>query len=199
VPQMRTFHELIERVRAGDQQAAAEIVRRYEPEIHKAIRSLLLTLRLHRIVESADISQCVLSNFFIKTRAAWFELDSPEQLLKLLVTMARNQVRDEARRHQAYRRDRRRIARKFGPDLMENIVDVTVCPSKFVAGRDFVNEVYRRLSVAERELAQARVLGTSWATLAAERGGKPGALRIRMKRALNRVFHQLGLKEALGP
>jgi RNA polymerase sigma-70 factor (ECF subfamily) len=189
------FSELIRKVRIGDQEAATELVKRFEPEIHRAIRSQLLSLRLHRILDSADIAQCVLSTFFARNTINRFKLERPENLLKLLVTMARNKVRDEARRHQAYRRDHRRIASASGADSLENVVDAGVSPCKVVAGHDLIDEVYRRLSVEERILTQERVQGTTWTLLAAERGRKPDALRKRMKRALNRVFHQMGLEE----
>jgi RNA polymerase sigma-70 factor (ECF subfamily) len=195
VPFPCAFDELIHRVRVGDQEAAAELVKRYEPEIHRATRMQLLSLRLHRLLDSADIAQCVLSTFFARTKTDGFKLESPEDLLKLLVTMARNKVRDEARRHQAYRRDHRRIANASGTHSLENVVDAAVPPCKVVAGHDLIDEVYRRLSAEERILAQARVQGTAWALLAAERGRKPDALRKRMKRALNRVFQQMGLEE----
>jgi RNA polymerase sigma-70 factor (ECF subfamily) len=189
---------MIRRVRAGDQQAAAELVRQYEPEIHKAIRAPLISLRLHRVLESADISQSVLANFFTRTAAGGFDLEHPEQLLKLLVTMARNQVRDEARKHQAGRRDRRRLAVGAGAASLETIMDTGPAPSKVVAGQELLEQIYRRLSTEERELAQQRAQGTDWATIAAAHGGTAEAVRKRLSRALERVFRQLGLGELSG-
>jgi DNA-directed RNA polymerase specialized sigma24 family protein len=198
VPQLCSFRDLIRRVRAGDQQAATDLVRQYEPAIHKAIRAPLVSLRLHRLLESADISQSVLANFFLRTTAGWFQLDDPEQLLKLLTTMARNQVRDEARRHQAECRDWRRLAPDASGESLDTLMDTGPTPSKIVAGHELVAEVYRRLPDEERELVEERVQGTAWAAIAAQRGDQPEALRKRLTRALDRVFHQLGLGKRNG-
>ncbi|MFO0864868.1 MAG: hypothetical protein U0744_09490 [Gemmataceae bacterium] len=42
----RSFEKLVEGVRTGDDQAAAEIVRRYEPAIRRAIRYRLSDTRV---------------------------------------------------------------------------------------------------------------------------------------------------------
>ena len=55
-----TFEELIRRVRAGDQDAAAVLVRRYEPAIRRAVRFRLADARLGNLLDSMDICQSVL-------------------------------------------------------------------------------------------------------------------------------------------
>src|SRR4051794_2364784 len=103
-----SFLELLRRVRAGDAEASAELVRRYEPAIRVAVHVRLNDPGLRRLLDSVDICQSVLGNFFVRASAGEFELQSSEQLLKLLVTMARNRLTDHALRHQAARRDHRR-------------------------------------------------------------------------------------------
>src|SRR5437867_5093684 len=101
--------DLLRRLRTGDGAAASELVRRYEPEIRRAIRVKLTDPRLRRVLDSVDVCQSVLGNFFVRAAAGQFELDNPRQLLGLLVTMARNKILDHARRQQAGRRDQRRV------------------------------------------------------------------------------------------
>src|SRR5262249_42592666 len=55
--------ELIRRVRGGDEAAAAELVRRYEPVVRRSAR-LRLNPRLRRACDSLDICQAVLGSFF---------------------------------------------------------------------------------------------------------------------------------------
>lgn len=55
MPEARTFEELIERVRAGDQDASAELVRRYEPAIRRAVWFRLVDARLGGLLDSMDI------------------------------------------------------------------------------------------------------------------------------------------------
>src|SRR4051794_13517688 len=92
-----SFRDLIRRVRAGDDAAAFELVRQYEPEIRRAVRIRLHDGHMQRVLDSMDICQSVLGNFFARVAVGQFELDKPAQLLKLLVTMARNKLIDKAR------------------------------------------------------------------------------------------------------
>ena len=100
--------ELLSKVRSGDAAAAEELVRSYEPELRRAIRVRLTDARLRRLVDSMDICQSVLAGFFVRTAAGQYDIQSAEELLKLLVTMARNRVIDWVRRANVERRDGRR-------------------------------------------------------------------------------------------
>jgi RNA polymerase sigma-70 factor (ECF subfamily) len=117
-----SFHEFLRRVREGDAQAASELVRLYEPEIRRAVRVRLSESRLGRVLDSEDVCQSVLANFFVRASAGQFELDNPEQLLRLLVAMARNKLRDKARQQTAQRRDQRRLG-DAGPGALDAVPD----------------------------------------------------------------------------
>src|SRR5436309_12071378 len=105
-----SFQDLMRRVRAGEERAATELVRQFEPEIRRAVRVRLTDPRLRRVLDSLDVCQSVLGNFFVRVASGQLELDRPENLLRLLVTMAKNKVLDHARRQQAACRDQRRVA-----------------------------------------------------------------------------------------
>ena len=65
--------------------------------------------QLRRLLDSTDVCQSVLGNFFDRAGAGQFELKDPKQLrLRLLVTMARNRITNHALQQQAARRDHRR-------------------------------------------------------------------------------------------
>jgi RNA polymerase sigma-70 factor (ECF subfamily) len=186
------FAELIRRVRAGDADAAAEVVRRYEPEIRRAVRVRLTDPGLRRLLDSMDICQSVLGNFFVRAAAGQFDLDRPEQLLKLLVVMARNKLRDQVSFHRAARRDQRRLEADTAP-LAEAAGGAS--PSASVAARDLLENVRQALSPEERDLADLRAQGLDWVRIGEARGEKPDTLRKRLGQALNRVSRQLGLEE----
>src|SRR5215475_11805475 len=101
------FHQLIGRVRNGDEHAAAELVRRYEPAIRRAVRFRLTDPRLRRTCDSMDVCQSVLLSFFVRVGSGQYDLETPEQLLRLLTTMARNKLLNQARQHHAACRDNR--------------------------------------------------------------------------------------------
>jgi hypothetical protein len=189
-----SFHELLKRVRAGDPEAVRELATRFEPDVRRAAREPLRERRLQRLLDSADVSQMVLTEFFARVAEGQFDLDEADDLVKLLGTMARNQVRDQSRHHRAVRRDHRRQ-----PDLSEHclggLVDDGPTPSHIVSTRELIAEISRRLSPDERDLLEQRALGHEWTTLARGRGTTAVALRKKLTRALNRVATELGLND----
>jgi DNA-directed RNA polymerase specialized sigma24 family protein len=64
-----------------------------------------------------------------------------------------------------------------------------------VAHRELLQAFRSRLSAEERQLADWRDSGRSWAEIAAEVGDKPDTLRSRLTRALDRVSRELQLEE----
>jgi RNA polymerase sigma-70 factor (ECF subfamily) len=183
--------DLIARVRAGDPEAAAELVRVYEPVIRSRVRVWLRMQdpRLSRVFDSMDVCQSVLASFFVRAAAGQYELDQPGQLAGLLVQMARHKLDHEVSRQTARRRDVRRTGGLDGEPVAATDPD----PGRHCAGRELLAEVRRRLSDEERRIADRRGEGHDWATIAAELGGTPDGLRMKLARALDRVSDQLGL------
>jgi RNA polymerase sigma-70 factor (ECF subfamily) len=188
------FDELIRRVRAGDHGAAAELVKHYEPAIRRAVRFRLADARLGSLLESMDICQSVLASFFVRAASGQYELETPEQLLKLLTAMARNKLASQARKQHAQRRDARRV--NSSDEVADRLVAAGASPSIQVEARDLLQEVHRRLSPEERRLLELRNQGYDWAEIASELGGTAEALRRRLSRALDRVSQELGLDDA---
>jgi RNA polymerase sigma-70 factor (ECF subfamily) len=194
----RPFEDLIDGVRRGDASAAAELVRNYEPEVRRTVRMRLTDMRLRRVLDSVDICQSVLANFFVRAAAGQFELDTPSQLLKLLVTMARNRLFNHAEAQRAARRDNRRQV-AGGEEVLEAVAAGQPTPSQVVADNELLQRARQLLSDEERYLADQRALGRGWPEIAQELGGDPEALRKRLSRAMDRVAQQLGLDGPNGP
>jgi RNA polymerase sigma-70 factor (ECF subfamily) len=191
------FRDLIRRVRAGDNQAAEELVRHYEPTIRRVARVRLVDARLRRTFDSMDICQSVFASFFVRAALGQYELERPEQLLNLLVNMSRKKLIDRARQETADRRDHRRLAPGA---LADNDVPTTAAgPSEEVATAELLQEFRRRLSDEERWLAEQRAAGKDWPQIAAEFGGSAEALRKKLTRAIDRVGQELGLDQFSAP
>jgi RNA polymerase sigma-70 factor (ECF subfamily) len=187
-----SFQDLIRRIRAGDPEAAAELVRRYEPTIRRAVRVRLVDARLGALLDSLDVCQSVLASFFVRSAAGAFDLDDPEQVLRLLVTMARNKLASEARKQRAARRDQRRVN---APSLDQHeFVAPGPSPSQQVLTQELFREVQQRLSPDEQRLIELRHQGLEWTEIAARLGGNAVALRKQLSRALDRVTRDLGLE-----
>jgi DNA-directed RNA polymerase specialized sigma24 family protein len=189
-----SFPEFIRRIRAGDERAAVELVQRYEPAIRRAVRVRLRDQRLRRLIESVDICQSVFATFFVRTALGQYELKNADQLLRLLVTIARNKLACQANREHADRRDQRRINPST---IIEECLAPGSSPSHQVAARELVQEARRRMTGEECALLERREQGLEWAEIAAELGGSPDVLRIRLSRAVSRITRELGLDEGL--
>jgi RNA polymerase sigma-70 factor (ECF subfamily) len=188
-----SFRELIRRVRAGDELAAVEVVRRYEPTIRRTIRVRLRDPRLGRLFDSMDVCQSVLASFFVRAALGQYELDRPEQLLKLLTVMARHKLINLAEHQAAQRRDYRRV--EPAPDREKEIVAAGGSPSQQAAAHELLVEARRRLSPDEQQLLELRQEGRAWADIAGQLGGTADGLRIQLARAVERVSRELGLDE----
>lgn len=184
------FLGLVRRVRAGDGAAAAELVRLYEPAVRRVVRLRLRDPRLRRVLDSTDVCQSVMASFFVRAAAGQYELDRPEQLLRLLAVMARNKLAGQARRAYVTRRE---IGEEGPPG--SGLPDPGPGPSQEVAWRDLLGAVRSRLSDEECRIADLRGRSRGWDQIAEELGGSPEALRKKLSRALDRVARQLGLDD----
>jgi RNA polymerase sigma-70 factor (ECF subfamily) len=185
-----TFADFLRQIRAGDEHAAAELVRRYESAVRVEVRMRLADSRLRRVLDSMDLCQSVLASFFVRAAAGQYDLEQPAQLIRLLVTIARNKVAYHARRQQAQRRDQRRDvevdAQRWEPASAEP------SPSRIVSGRELLAELRQRLKPEELRVADLRAEGRQWAEIAAALGGTAQARRRQLARALDRVAAQVG-------
>jgi RNA polymerase sigma-70 factor (ECF subfamily) len=187
------FAEFIRRIRAGDGEAAEELVRRYEPIIRREVRVRLTDTRLGRVFDSMDVCQSVLRSFFVRTAAGQYDLEDPAQLVGLLVTMARRKLASEARKERRQKRDNRRIA--SNDEALDAAAAGEASPSRVAADRDLLAAVRERLTEDERQLAELRGQGYTWEAIAERVGGNAQARRVQLARALDRVARELDIDE----
>jgi RNA polymerase sigma-70 factor (ECF subfamily) len=186
-----TFRDLVARVRAGDNEAAAELMRQYEPALRRAIHIRLVNPGLRRVLDSTDICQSVFGSFFVRAALGQYELETPQQLVQLLLDMSRKKLTDQFRHEGAARRDFRRMQALGEKERQLARADET--PSQQVAGQELLREARKRLSEEERRLADQRAQGRNWAEIAADEGGTADAVRKKLVRAVERVTQELGL------
>jgi RNA polymerase sigma factor (sigma-70 family) len=186
------FDELIRRVGGGDEQAAARLVRDFEPVVRRVLRARLRNNRARCEFDSMDICQSVLAIFFVRVAAGEYDLKEPDDLIKLLLTMARNKLAEKMRRQNRRRRDSRRTVGGVEELALANR-DPT--PSSVVASKELLEQARQRLSEEERQLVELRGQGLSWEEVTASLGGTAGARRNQLSRALDRVAQELRLDE----
>jgi RNA polymerase sigma-70 factor (ECF subfamily) len=182
------FADLIERVRGGDQDAAFELVRRYEPRIRRFVHGRMNDAQLRRVLDSQDIVQSALGEFFRRLNIGQFDLEKPEDLAKLLTVMARNKLRNKAK---AEHREKRGGDSKglYDNELLSALADSDSSPSHTAIQADLMDKVVDELSPAEREIFVKLRQGFKWEEIAATLGDGATSenLRQRWSRTLQRL------------
>ncbi|HEY6563696.1 MAG TPA: ECF-type sigma factor [Pirellulaceae bacterium] len=189
------FDDFVRRIRAGDEEAAVALVHEYEPLVRREIRMRLVDPRLARAFDTMDICQSVWASFFVRTAAGQFDLDEPGQLLKLLVTMARNKLASAARDENRDRRDHRRVDVPVA-GTWSAVVAGGATPSRVIEARDLLRHFMNLLSPEERQLAEFRAQQISWNDIAERMGGTAQGRRMQFSRAVDRAAMSLGLEDA---
>lgn len=193
MPEGRKFRDLIQRVRARDEDAARELAEKYEAVIRRIVRIHLRDARMRRTMESMDVCQSVLKSFFVRTALGQYDLDTPEQLIGLLTAMTRNKLANQVNRARAQRRDLGRNV-SLGESGFQ-VAGRQSDPSDQAAAKELVALVCDRLGDHERFLAEQRGLGRTWGELAEQLGESDEALRKRFSRSVDRVIADLGLDD----
>jgi RNA polymerase sigma factor (sigma-70 family) len=189
-----SFRHLVALARAGDEPAAAVLVREYQSELHRYVRFRLTNPGVRRLVDSLDVCQSVLASFFVRLRDGQLEVLEPRQLFRLLAVMAENKVRDKVRRHQAARRGGGAPVAAVGAETIDAPAPDTD-PADAVAGREILAAVRDRVRPADREVVERWLAGEGWPQIAAAVGKKPDAVRHQVTRAVDQAARELGLIE----
>ena len=188
---MSSFAELLQRgVRCGDDDAADDIFRTYEPHVKRLVRHLMCIETIRFMAEPSDVCQSVMASFFIRAALGQYDIAKPEQLLSLLKRMARNKVVDLRRRQSADF-----VCSRRGPGTFGNrAVDPGQGPASQVMWRDLLHVIRERLTDAERRVSDLRAQGLGWEEVGKMLGEPADAVRKRLNRALGRVCAELNLE-----
>jgi RNA polymerase sigma factor (sigma-70 family) len=187
------FLNLIIRVRSGDQDAAAELVRQLEPFVMRVVRFELRTRGpqdpIRHDVGSMDVFQSVMASLFKGLKQERFKLTSPEKLRGLLRTMIQFNIVSKARRQSVTKR------KLVGPDEQEAWIDRAPGPEEAVIDNDRMIVFLDRLTDDELVLLRHRLDGCEWLKIAAKLKENPDALRKRLERGMDRVERELRPRE----
>jgi RNA polymerase sigma-70 factor (ECF subfamily) len=133
--------EFIARIRAGDEEAATELLRRYEAKVRLVVRRQLPRL-LRSKFDSLDFLQSVWGSFFHRVRTGPTDIQDEPNLVAFLAWAARNRVFDEYRRASSQKHDVRREEPLWeGGNHARDLVAPLETPSQVAQAR----ETYERL------------------------------------------------------
>lgn len=105
-----SIRPFLERIRAGDEDAARELLTRYEAEVRLVVRRQLPRLLRSRF-DSLDFLQSVWGSFFRRMRGGGegrADFDDARHLVAFLARAAKNKVIDEYRRAASQKQDMQR-------------------------------------------------------------------------------------------
>jgi RNA polymerase sigma-70 factor (ECF subfamily) len=128
VGRLRTF---LDRIRAGDELAARELLTRYEAQVRLVVRRQLPRLLRSRF-DSLDFLQSVWASFFRRLRAGPEQFEDPRFLVTFLARVARNKVIDQYRRA---------ASRKHDMHREEPLSTIELPPGELAADQDTASEV----------------------------------------------------------
>jgi RNA polymerase sigma factor (sigma-70 family) len=187
--------ELLDGIRAGDEAAAAEFFRTYEPHVRRVVRGRLRAgagaTAARRVSDSSDLCQVVLASFMVGSALGRYEINDSEAARKLLARIAMNKVIDLRRRP-----DVRVPASPVASPGVDGIEPLATCssPASQVALRELIEKAEALLSQSERQIAQLRKRGLSWNEVGRMLGKSAEAARKTLERAAERIMKTLGLE-----
>jgi RNA polymerase sigma-70 factor (ECF subfamily) len=102
--ELRAF---LDRIRAGDELAARELLARYEAQVRLVVRRQLPRLLRSRF-DSLDFLQSVWGSFFRRLRSGPEKFEDPRYLVTFLAQVAKNKIIDQYRRAASRKMDMQR-------------------------------------------------------------------------------------------
>lgn len=167
---------LLNRIRAGDDQARAELIQRIGPLLQRFARGRIPSLLRHE-QDTADLLQSTWLRVLDKLEG--IRTDAPGDFFSYLRTVLLNALREALRRHQ-----RSPVSAHAGDGEAEQMTAENVAADDWVA----YEHALARLPQEQRVLLQMRFeFGMSFVEIANEFDEKPDAIRMRVNRAVQRI------------
>jgi RNA polymerase sigma-70 factor (ECF subfamily) len=181
---------LLDRWRQGDQQAAAELFRRYAERLVGLAQRHLKDWMARR-VDAEDVVQSVFNSFFVRSRDGAFLLEQSGDLWRLLVAMTLNKLDDQIRHHTAGKRNVTQENHYSSEDslhgLRAEMLGREPGPDEAVALADMLEQVLTPLDPLARRVVELRLQGYQMNEIAAQ----TGYCQRTIRRLLNRFQQQM--------
>jgi RNA polymerase sigma-70 factor, ECF subfamily len=187
-----SFAELMARLRAGDDAAAAEVFRRYAARLHGLARRHLDTV-LRRKVDAEDVVQSAYKSFFFRYGDGRLEVGDWDNLWGLLTLITLRKCADRA---EYFRAERRAVSREVAPPPDEGAggaweaVNREPAPDEAALLAETVEQLFRDLDADERPVVELSLQGYT-AQEISERLGRAERsvrrLRERVRKRLERM------------
>jgi RNA polymerase sigma factor (sigma-70 family) len=188
---MSRLQELLRRIREGDEAAAAEFFRTYEPHVRRVVRARLRIAGMRRVSDSSDLCQVVLASFLVGSAVGRYDIEDTEAMKKLLARIAANRVIDLARKPEF----RKPAVPVVGPgaDGVQPVARGS-SPASQIALQELIQKANQLLTDSERPIADLRKEGLTWEEIGQRLGKSADAVRKSLDRAARRIMLALGME-----
>ncbi len=164
------FRKVVERVCAGSEEAAWELIETYGPHIQRVVRRKL-NQKMRSKFDSLDFVQMVWASFFTE-REKLASFTEPTDLIKYLATMAQNKLLQESRRRlqgQKHNvgRERALIA---GSEDESAYVRKSNTPSQIIMTKDRMESMLHQRSDRDRQVVELRMQGLTFIEIGKQLG-----------------------------
>ncbi|RIK86699.1 MAG: RNA polymerase subunit sigma-24 [Planctomycetota bacterium] len=179
------FAELLARVRAGDEQAAAALVAQFEGIVRRRARRLLgSSLRMH--LDSIDLTQSVNCMLLMGLRSGAFTASTAEELTRLTMTLVRRKVARHWRQRRVESQRRRNFAQGAPAGIAQASANDPAVADQLLL-EDAACQILDRLEGIDRRLIELRLAGYTTAEAGRQLGVSPAVLRSRLGRLRKRL------------
>jgi RNA polymerase sigma-70 factor (ECF subfamily) len=149
------------RIQAGDEDAARELLCRYEPEVRLVVRRQLPRLLRSRF-DSLDFLQSVWGDFFQKVRNGPAEFHDERHLVGFLARAAKNKVIDEYRRAASQKGDMHREEPLWSDgERPREVAAAGASPSQVAEAHEAFDRLLVMLPVDRRTILELKAEGLS--------------------------------------
>jgi RNA polymerase sigma factor (sigma-70 family) len=179
------IRELIARIQSGDEEAARELLTRYESKVRMVVRRQLPRLLRSRF-DSLDFLQSVWGSFFHRIRTGPNDLEEERNLIAFLAWAARNKVIDEYRRAASQKQDINREA----PLRLEGGLAAGETPSQIAQARETYGRLHDLLPEDRRIILELKAAGFS----SKEIGDQIGVSERTVQRVLEDLRSRAGIE-----
>src|SRR3954451_20845124 len=175
---MGSDSSLVRRFRAGEDDAATKLYRRYAERLHRLAQrntALDLTPRF----DAEDVVQSVFRTFFRRVRTGLYDLPAGDELWRLLLVISLNKIRTLAVYHRAQKRSVNTTVAP-GAELFSQLEDQNSENLALTSLKLVIGEVLHDLPEVQQQIIVRRIEGGQVDEIAAETG--------RSKRTVERVL-----------
>jgi len=193
-----SFTDLMERLRAGDQDAAREVFQRFVRKL-VALAASQFDAVLRRKVDPEEVVQSAYKSFFLRYGAGKLEVRDWGSLWGLLTMITLRKCFDRAEYHRAQRRDVRREAAAHpgatGTEPWWEAIAREPTPDEAAVLAETVEQLLRGLAEDDRPILEMSLQGYTTQEIS-EQLGRPERSVRRLRERLRKELERMQLSDA---